>query len=81
MGNDIVAYRIAMGTFYLGTRSVVKNMLVSLKLSSYVLLVLLLVIHRLSLRNCQSFTNNYLFGYFYQNQNISFTLLLLQLLF
>jgi hypothetical protein len=79
MGNDIVAYRIAIGSFYLRTRSVViKNILVSLKLSSYVLLVLLLVIHRLSLINCQSFINNYLFGCFYQN--ISFTLLLLQLL-
>ena len=68
MGNDIVAYRIAIGSFYLRTRSVVvKNILVSLKLSSYVLLVLLLVIHRLSLINCQSFINNYLFGCFYQN--------------
>jgi hypothetical protein len=46
MGNDIVAYRIAIGSFDLRTRSVlVKNILVSLKLSSYVLLVLLLVIH------------------------------------
>ena len=79
MGNDIVAYRIAIGSFYLRTRSVVvKNILVPLKLSSYVLLVLLLVIHRLSLINYQSFINNYLFGCFYQN--ISFTLLLLQLL-
>ena len=80
MGNDIVAYRIAIGSFYLRTRSVVvKNILVPLKLSSYVLLVLLLVINRLSLINYQSFINNYLFGCFYQN--ISFTLLLLQLCF
>ena len=47
-----VAYRIAIGSFYLRTRSVVvKNVLVSLKLSFYVLLVLLLIIHRLSLIN------------------------------
>ena len=52
MDNDIVAYGIAIGSFYLRTRSVVvKNVLVSLKLSSYVLLVFLLVIHRLSLIN------------------------------
>ena len=56
MDNDIVAYGIAIGSFDLRTRSVVvKNVLVSLKLSSYVLLVFLLVI---------SFINNYLFGCF-----------------
>ena len=62
MGN--VASRIVIGSFYLRTISaIVKNVLVSLKLSSYVLLVLLLVIRRLSLINV-SFTNNYLFGCF-----------------
>ena len=62
MGN--VASRIVIGSFYLRTISAsVKNVLVSLKLSSYVLLVLLLVIRRLSLINV-SFTNNYLFGCF-----------------
>ena len=62
MGN--VASRIVIGSFYLGTISaIVKNVLVSLKLSSYVWLVLRLVIRLLSLINV-SFTNNYLFGCF-----------------
>jgi hypothetical protein len=62
MGN--FASRIVIGSFYLRTISaIVKNVLVSLELSSYVLLVLLLVIRRLSLINI-SFTNNYLFGCF-----------------
>ena len=50
MGN--VASRIVIGSFYLRTKSViVKNVLVSLRMSSFVLLVLLLVIRRLSLIN------------------------------
>jgi hypothetical protein len=62
MGN--FASRIVIGSFYLRTISaIVKNVLVSLELSSYVLLVLLLVIRRLSLTNV-SFTNNYLSGCF-----------------